>query len=189
MRKTVSMALATALGLAASVPALADSKSAAEFVLKTCLPAMDDLSKVEVMARENNWTPKSLPSFGAPNRFQKSHSMWDVAQGEDRFSVNVWISHLGQKDYNICFVTFLNNNVSREEFLSFTSASVQLTLIADTSFALIHMRSETYEIESAKMLLLDILSQPDGNVSMASIQETFARLSPLPAAPAVPSPN
>ena len=33
-----------------------NSKSAAEFTLTTCLAAMDDLAKVEVMARENNWT-------------------------------------------------------------------------------------------------------------------------------------
>jgi hypothetical protein len=53
MCKIVGMALIVALGLVATVPALADSKSAAEFLLKTCLPAMDDLSKVEAMAQEN----------------------------------------------------------------------------------------------------------------------------------------
>ncbi len=36
-----------------TTPALAGS--AAEFAVKTCLPAMDDLGKVEVMARDNNW--------------------------------------------------------------------------------------------------------------------------------------
>ena len=49
------------------------------------------------------------------NRFQKSHSMWDVAQSADRFSVQVWISHIGEQDYNICFVNFLSNNVDRSE--------------------------------------------------------------------------
>jgi hypothetical protein len=47
---------------------LADSKSAAEFALKTCLPAMNDLGKVEVMARENKWfmlppNPVATPPF------------------------------------------------------------------------------------------------------------------------------
>jgi hypothetical protein len=56
------VALAAAAALATGVPALADSQSAAEFVLKTCLPAMDDLSKVEVMARENKWTATPLPT-------------------------------------------------------------------------------------------------------------------------------
>ena len=44
MRKIIGLALTAAAALAASLPALADSKSAAQFVLKTCLPAMDDLS-------------------------------------------------------------------------------------------------------------------------------------------------
>ena len=55
MSKFIDLDLATAFALAASTPALADSKSAAEFALKTCLPAMEDVAKVEVMARENNW--------------------------------------------------------------------------------------------------------------------------------------
>jgi hypothetical protein len=187
MRKIVCMALVATLGLAPNAPALGDSKSAAEFVLKTCLPAMDDLSKVEVMARENNWTPKSLPSR-LSDRFQKSMSLWDVAQGEDRFSVTVWISPILQQDRNMCFVRFLSDNVSREEFLSFMSASVQLTLISDTRFVQIQKRSERYEIKSAKMLELDIQSQPEGNVMVASIRENL-RLPPLPSAPAAPSPN
>jgi hypothetical protein len=61
MCKIVSRALVAALCVAVSVPALAHSKSAEEFTLTTCLVAMDDLAKVEGMARENNWTNKTLP--------------------------------------------------------------------------------------------------------------------------------
>jgi hypothetical protein len=185
MRKIVSMALVAAFGLAAGVPAFADSRSAAEFVLKTCLPAMDDLSKVEIMARENIWTPKSVPSE-AVNKFQTSRSMWDVAQGDERVSVDVWINHFGRQDHNVCFVGFPSNNVNREEFLSVMSASVKLTLISDTVFAQIQMRTESYEIKSANNLSLGIVSRPEGNVTLASIQENV-RFSALPAAPAVPS--
>jgi hypothetical protein len=183
MRKITDLALAAAFGLTTSASALADSKSAAEFTLATCLPAMDGLSKVGAIARENNWTLKRLP----PNDLFKSNSLWDVVQGEDRFSVNVWISHLGEADYNICFVRFPGNNVNREEFLSFISASIQLVPLADTRFAQIQMRSERYEIKSnrAKMLALGIQSQPDGNVTVASITET-PRFLPVPA-PAAPS--
>jgi hypothetical protein len=198
MRKFIDLALAAALGLVASVHALADSKSVGEFLLKTCFPAMDDLSNVEAMAREGNWTPKPLPSFITDNRFRKSHSRWDVAQSDDRFSVNVWINHLGQQDYNICFVNFLSNdvdrseNVDREELLTFIAASVQLTLISDTKFAQTNMRSETYEIKNdritsdrAKPVRLLITSQSDAKVDMVGIVENF-RFPPVPA-PATPS--
>jgi hypothetical protein len=46
MLKVVGLAVAFASMLAATTAALADSKSAAEFALKTCLLAMDDLSNV-----------------------------------------------------------------------------------------------------------------------------------------------
>jgi hypothetical protein len=45
MSKFIDLDLATAFALAASTPALADSKSAAEFALKTCLPAMEDVAR------------------------------------------------------------------------------------------------------------------------------------------------
>jgi hypothetical protein len=37
------------------------SKSVAQFTLTTCLAAMNDPAKVELMARENNWTNKTAP--------------------------------------------------------------------------------------------------------------------------------
>ena len=61
----------TAPSEVASRPALADSKSAAEFTLATCLPAMDDLSKVEIMARENNGPlnpPRIAVGSGRPSQ-------------------------------------------------------------------------------------------------------------------------
>jgi hypothetical protein len=159
---------AAALG----APALADSKSAAQFMLATCLAAMDNVGKVEVMARENNWTPKPLSQSPEANKFRKSRSLWDVAQGEDKFIVNIWINHLADQDLNVCFVHFLNANVNRDEFLSFIAASVQLTLFSDTRFAQIQMHSESYEIKSnhPKVLELGIQSRSDGNMMVASMR-------------------
>jgi hypothetical protein len=186
MRKITVLAVSGAFVLAASTSALADSKSVAEFLLKTCVPAMDDLSHVEAMAREGSWTPKPLPSSITANRFQKSHSRWDVAQGDDRFWVNVWINHFGEQDYNICFVGFLSNdvdrseNVDREELLTFIAASVQLTLTSDTGFAQTNMRLEAYELNNdritrdrAKPVRLLITSQSDSKVDMVGVIENF----------------
>jgi hypothetical protein len=82
MRKVIGLALAAAFALAASASARSDAvavidpKSAAEFVLNTCLPAMDDLQKVEVMARENNWFP--LPYVPSNSNHVTSRSRWRV---------------------------------------------------------------------------------------------------------------
>jgi hypothetical protein len=108
MHKITVLAVSAAFVLAASTSAFADSKSAAELLLKTCLPAMDDLSKVEVMAQEGDWTPKPLPSGFADNRFRMSASMWEVIQGQEKLNVNVWTSHIGRQDYNICFAGLLD---------------------------------------------------------------------------------
>jgi hypothetical protein len=112
--------------------------------------------------------------------------------------VNVWTSHLGQQDYNICFVSFLSNgmdrteNVDREELLTFIAASVQLTLISDTRFAQTNKRSETYEInddritrDRAKSVKFVITSQSDSKVDMVGVEEGM-RFQPAPA-PAAPS--
>jgi len=198
MCKITVLAVSGAFVLAASTSALAGAKSVAEFLLKTCLAAMDDLSNVEAMAREGNWTPKPLPSFVTPNRFQKSHSRWDVALADDRFSVQVWINQFGQQDYNICFVNFLSNDVDRsetvdrEELLTFIAASVQLTPVSETKFAKTNMRSEVYELKNnritsdrAKSVRLLITSQSDAKVDMVGIMENL-RFPPVPA-PAAPS--
>jgi hypothetical protein len=85
MYKIVALAVAAVVALSASVPALADSKEAAEFVLKTCLPAMDDLSKVEAMARQGNWF--ALPPNPAIDRNSIAPgSGWRV----NKFVVRTW---------------------------------------------------------------------------------------------------
>jgi hypothetical protein len=171
MRIITILAILGAFVLAANTSASADSKSAAEFLLKTCLPAMDSVSKVEAIAQEGNWTPKpNSPS----TQFRTSNSRWEVTRGEEKFSVTVWINHLAQQDYNICFVNFLSNNVNREEFLGFVIASLELTLISDTRFAEIQMLSEQYRIKSDRPnpIQLGIQSQiVDGSVKSSSITE------------------
>src|ERR1700719_988459 len=101
MRKITVLAVSGAFVLAASTSAFADSKSAAEFLLKTCLPAMDDMSNVEAMAREGNWIAK--PVLRPTNSVERSRSMWDVIKSEETFRVKAWINHYEQRDLNTCF--------------------------------------------------------------------------------------
>jgi hypothetical protein len=68
MREIIGLGLAAVFATVTSMPARSDAvatvdpKAAAEFVLKTCLPAMDDLANVEMIARENNWLLLPYPA-------------------------------------------------------------------------------------------------------------------------------
>ena len=184
MRKSLALALAAASALAASAPALADSKSAAAFVLETCLAAMDDLAKVVLVARENNWIAKSSANAAATSKFIKSRSMWEVAKGEDRFTVMIWTMLLGESvtPLNVCTVMFPGKNVNREEFFNLISASAELTFMSDTRYP--QMRGEMYEIKSDRpnKLVLNMMSQTDGTLIRSMIQE-MPRFAPRHSAP------
>jgi tetratricopeptide (TPR) repeat protein len=156
-------------------PALADSKSSAEFTLTTCLAAMDDLAKVEVMARENNWTNKTPPISAAISKIANSLSTWEVTQGDDKFTVTIWVDVSGTPR-KVCAAHF-PGKVKREDFLNLISASVELTFMSDTRFP--QRRSETYEIkrnrsDRTNKLMLSIMSQSDGTLMNAMVSEVFA---------------
>jgi len=160
MREIIGLALTAAAALAASLPALADSKSAAEFALKTCLPAMDDLSKVEVMAREGNWlTFPSRPATDSKLFASKS------ARRVNKLLVSTWIN---EKSGNAphCFVGMLGDkSISRDEFFNAISASVELQFVSDETRG--QLRIESYNIKSdgpSKVQLL-LAAQLDGTMS------------------------
>jgi len=152
-------------------PALADSKSSAEFTLTTCLAAMDDLAKVEVMARENNWTNKTPPISAAMSKIANSISTWEVTQGDDKFTVTIWVDVSGPPR-KVCAVHF-PGKVQREDFLNLISASVELTFMSDTRFP--QRRSEAYEINSDRTnkLVLNIMSQSEGTLMNAMVSEMW----------------
>ena len=168
MHKIIYLTLSAASVLAASTPARSDAvavidpKSAAEFVLKTCLPAMDDLANVEMMARENNWFP--LPYIPSNSRSVTSRSRWRA----NGFFVATWIWIDG--NLPSCFVGLLPyKKTNRDGFFDAISASVELKLISDRTLP--RLRQETYEIIGewpAKLKLL-FSSTDDGTVSGASI--------------------
>jgi PDZ domain len=191
MRKTIDMALAGTNAATASpllramLPcalvcsliggstALADSKSSAEFTLATCLAAMDDLARVEVLAKENNWADKTPANSAAMSKFLKSQSTWEVTQGEDKFIVATGVYQSGENSpaRNVCTVLFPGKNVNREEFFNLISTSVELTFKSDTRFP--QTRGELYGIKSDRTdgLGLYITSRSDGTLISAVFQE------------------
>ena len=170
-------------------PALADSKSSAEFTLTTCLAAVDDLAKVEAIARGSNWTAKTSTINPAVSKFMSSLSAWDVIEGENRFTVLTWMSHIGENfpPMTVCSVTF-RNNVNREEFFNSISASVELVLTVDTRFSQTGRQTQMYDIKSVRIakdrtkLVLSIMSQSDGSLTSAIVQEMRV-FAPPPSAP------
>jgi hypothetical protein len=168
--KIVALAVAAVVALGASVPALADSKEAAEFVLKTCLPAVDDLSKVEAMARQGNWF--ALPRNPVIDRNSIAPgSGWRA----DKFVVRTWTWIKDGAHDPTCFVALLGDpTIDRDEFFNAISAAVELRQVPDEADPRPggpqqRLRIETYDVKSdgpnRVQFKMSVLS--DGTVSSA----------------------
>jgi hypothetical protein len=72
--------------------------------------------------------------------------------------------------------------VKRDDFFNSISASLELTFMADRRFP--QRRREEYEIKSdqTNKLVLNIMSQSDGTLISAAVQEMFAPRQTAPAA-------
>jgi hypothetical protein len=163
MHKLIS---AAALTLAAIIPAWGDAtetvdpKSAVEFVLSTCLPAMDDLTSVERLAHENKWF--HLPTTAHDSKYTTPHLRWRA----NGFFVTTWMFKNG--NVPSCFVGFRPyKKVDRDGFFHAISTSLELKLISDKMYST--LRQETYEIIGERLMKLLLSSINDGTVSAATI--------------------
>jgi hypothetical protein len=167
------------------------SKSVAQFTLTTCLAAMDDLAKVEVMARENNWTNKTPPIADALSKYTNSRSMWEVMQGENKLTVMIWVQVLTVLDkagnvvrlgdplvppIKVCAVSFPGKNVKRDDFFNSISASVEVTPVTlQQPPPALQEKLYGYEIKSDRtnklMLIMFMWSQIDGTLNQAGVME------------------
>jgi|ERR1700730_7857530 hypothetical protein len=178
MRKIIDLAVAAAFVMAAnttvqSAATFADPRSAAEFMLKTCLPAMEDLAEVEVMARENSWF--TLPPNPAVNpKFTVSKSSWRA----NGYFVSTWIQVNGNVPH--CVVGPPHKAINRDEFFNAISAAVELKLVSDRTFS--PVRIETYEIsdEGPSKLRVDIATTLDGAISAIMFYKVGPWLPDLP---------
>jgi hypothetical protein len=169
VNKIIALAVAAVVALSASAPALADSKEAAEFVLKTCLPAVDDLSKVDAMARQGNGF--ALPSNPTIDRNSVAPgSGWRA----NKFVVRTWTWIKDGAHDPTCFIALLGDStIERDEFFNAISAAVELKHVPDeapqSGGAQQRLRIETYDIKSDGLnrvqFKMSVLS--DGTVSSA----------------------
>jgi len=161
MRKIIA-----ALAFAAIItPALGDAietidpKSAVEFVLSACLPAMDDLTSVERLAQENKWF--HLPTTAYESKYTTPHLKWRA----NGFFVTTWMFIKG--NVPSCFVGLRPyKKVDRDGFFDAISASVQLKLISDRTLST--LRQETYEIIGERPLRLLFSSSTDDGIMFAA---------------------
>ena len=120
---------------------------------------MDDLAKVEAMARENNWL--TLPPNPAVNpKFTVSKSRWRV----NGFFVSTWIWVNGNSRH--CVADPPPKIITRDEFFNAISASVEIKVVSDDK-TLPELRIETYEISSDEQGKVhpNLASTRDGAVS------------------------
>jgi hypothetical protein len=137
-----------------------DGKSAVEFVLSTCLPAMDDVANLETMARENNWFPLPRVPSNSPHVTQRLR--WRV----NGFFVATWV---WDEKLPSCFVGLGPfKKVDRNDFFDAISSSLKLKPISDKMLQQ-RLRQETYEIIGERPRKLLFSSTDDGTVSGASI--------------------
>jgi hypothetical protein len=163
------------LSIACGSLARADSKSAAEFMLKICSDAMDDFAKVTAVARDNLWVEATIPAVPAMQKYITSRSAWTVAQGDQKFFVQIWISLAGEEaglpPQKVCAMTFPCTYVNRDEFFIFARSSLDLEFASERHTP--QFRSESYELKSyrPKKLLLTFTSKNDSTMIIATMQE------------------
>jgi hypothetical protein len=160
MRKIIAALALTSI----TAPAWADAtetvdpKSAVDFVLSTCLPAMDDVTHVEKIARENNWF--QLPTTALDSKYTTPHSRW-ITNG---IMVITWMFKSGNVPN--CFVGFFPyKNVNRDKFLETVSTSLELKLTSEI-LGEKGYRSQTYHIVG-KGLLFMFTSRDNDALSVA----------------------
>jgi hypothetical protein len=164
MPKITDLALAAASVLAAIAPApsaLSGPKSPAEFALKTCLPAMEDLTKVEELARESHWFALQPRPFN-PNLIADG-PRWRA----NNFFVHTWtwINNGARSPHCFMGLPHSDNKINRDEFFNSIAASVELKPVSDETLP--HVRIETFQINSGEMskVRFSIASTVDGTLS------------------------
>jgi hypothetical protein len=149
MRKIIAALALTSI----TAPAWADAietieaRTAADFFLSTCLPAMDDVTNVEKMAQENNW-PRIPGGGAADSKYTTAHSKWRA----NGIFVTTWTFKAGNAPS--CFIGFAPyKRVNREEFLEIISTCLPLKLTSEIALQQGH-RTQTYRVTGKGLLLM-----------------------------------
>jgi hypothetical protein len=148
-----------------ATPALADATSAAAFVQETCVAHIDDLSKLDDLAKEKGW--QQIANLGGNvTGAQFNSTGYQAKEGDQSYMLT--IVSIGQG--KACAVTFKGDqDVKRDEFFNAISAGVELKLVPGMTVARNGAHVDTYEIQSdqPKKKILQLSWGESGNVLLS----------------------
>jgi hypothetical protein len=169
----LARALGGALLLAAiqPAPALAAGETLAALLATTCLPAIDDLSTVDSLAKRRHWTPLSGRSGpAAQGRFQQK-SVWRATEDGETFIVLTGTgTNSAGLSGNLCMVMLPpRQDVTHSAFFAAISKLLELRTLRDVNTP--QGRMIIYEVQNSrpKRVALQVISKPDGSLVQASM--------------------
>ena len=167
MGKIIDLALSGAFCLVVTTAAFADSKSIAEFVLNTCLPALEQLSKVDIPC---TYPPKGPKMYGGSTD-------WEAMKRGEIYSVIIW-NNESAGDLPTCVANFhQTKNINRDDFFASISAALKLKLESDQTNP--RMRTEEYSVTGGSgTFLFRLISHLDGGMVISLI--AFEPAAPRP---------
>jgi hypothetical protein len=162
---SVLTAVAVACAAASADPARASSASLGEFTATTCVDTIDDLTKVDALARDNNWSVEANPGEFA--------SAWTLAQ--DGTKVMVGTETVGNQD--LCVVAFPESErPQRDEFMkalfgSMTTMAIGTMMVPPPPGSTQGSRMEMFRLgtDGTNRIVLEVMSYDDGAVLMAGV--------------------
>jgi len=148
-------------------PVRADDQKPADFAVTTCLDSIGDLSKVDAIAKEQNWQAKSEKERSSDFQIK---SQWDVAREGQRFAVLTGTGTVkGLGASNVCMVMFAEPREMAQDFVRRISASVSLKVFAELKLPVGRMDMHEVEKNDGKKTILQVMSNNDGRVFVASV--------------------
>jgi hypothetical protein len=162
---SVLAAVTVACAAAAADPARASSASLGEFTAATCVDTIDDLTKVDALARDNNWSADANPGQFA--------SSWTLAQDDTK----VMVGTATRRNQDLCSVAFPESNrPQRDEFMqalfgSMTTTEIGTMTVPAPPGSMQGARVEMFRLgtDGTNRIVLEVMSYDDGAVLMVGV--------------------
>jgi hypothetical protein len=160
----MSVLAAVTVACAAADTARASVASLGEFTAATCVDTIDDLTKVDALARDNNWSAEANPGEFA--------SSWTLTQD----GIKVMVGTATANNQDLCSVAFPERRPRRDAFMKALFGSMTTTAIATMTIppspgSTQGARMEMFRLgtDGTNRIVLEIFSYDDGAVLMVGV--------------------
>jgi hypothetical protein len=168
VRNNVLMSLLTAVTVVCAAAAVdtarASAASLGKFTAATCVDTIDDLTKVDALARDNNWSVEANPG--------EFVSSWTLAQD----GIKVMVGTATAKNQDLCSVAFPERRPERNAFMKALLDSITTTAIATMEIppspgSKQGARMEMFRVgtDETNRIVLEVLSYDDSAVLMVGV--------------------